>query len=152
MRRIIMFGLTAVLALGMLTLGAAPAQAGGVAYTFSVASLGPAPPGAASGGGGVLFDGGAAGGHVAFSANGQLIFHLHPESWSVFAVIGSLVFLDVCFTAHDIKGVSGFPPATTICITDPGGPGAVLVTGGPVFMDVDGDGKADSLLRITPVN
>lgn len=120
------------------------ASAGGnskVAYTWTVADLGQG-----IWGGGPLFADGATGGNFAFSAeNGQLIFHLHPTSWSE-VVPGEAV--DICFALHEIKGSSGLPPS--FCFTDIG---IVLpVTGTPIIIPNPDVPDLQLLIRVTPAN
>lgn len=136
MKRALMFSLSVLLALGMLTLGAVPASAGGrqVVYTFAVADLGQG-----VWGGGPLNADGSVGGHIAFSAgNGQLIYHLHGAFW--FEPFPG--FLVICFTVHAIKGPA---PPSPFCA-------GVFVSGTPVLIDFDGDGNPDFMIRATPAN
>ncbi len=141
-----LLGLVVTLALGMLALGAMSAQAGGkrVVYTFSVASLGDPVPGFPSGGGGPLFADGTAGGQFGVSIdNGAIVQIGKLTSWAPFTVLpDGTVVIEACVDGHTIKGDV---PDFSFCEL-------VAVTGGPVFIDVDGDGKADVMLRITPAN
>ena len=92
-------------------------------------------------GGGPLFADGTARGHVPISfANGQIIVHFHPTSWSE---IDPGVLLEVCFDVHQIKGPSIFPPS--LCEELP-------LTGTPIFEDLDEDGNPDIMLRATIAN
>ncbi|NIN63299.1 MAG: hypothetical protein GTO63_00990 [Anaerolineae bacterium] len=148
MRRAVVLGLSAVLALGVLALAAGPVQAGGrkVEYTFSAAYLGPLPevvPGIVTGGGGALFDDGSVRGNLAISAGqGQFIAHVYGTEWTE-TILNGAPAIWFCFTVHFIKPMD--MPDEADCLPAP-------VTGGPLFFDLDGDGKADWMIRISPVN
>jgi hypothetical protein len=118
-----------VLGIAILPTAAVFASSGSaVKYTWAIADLGQG-----FWGGGSLFADGSAGGNVPFSAgNGQLVFQIHPTSWS--DVAPGLV--DICFQTQAIKGVPFFPPYA--CIDLP-------VTGAPVVFD-------GFMIRVSPVN
>ncbi len=146
MKRAIVLGLSVTLALAILALGAMPAQAGGkkVVYTFSVASLGEPVAGFPSGGGGPLFADGTAGGQFGVSiGNGEIIQIGKVTSWAPVGVLpDGTVVIGVCIEVHTIKGDV---PDFSFC-------GEGVVTGTPVFIDFNGDGSPDAILRITPAN
>lgn len=118
-----------VLVLAILPTTAAFASAGSaVKYTWAIADLGQG-----AWGGGPLFADGSAAGNVAFSAvNGQVVFQIHPVSWT--STIPGLV--NICLQTQAIKGTPFFPPVG--CIDLP-------VTGGPVNL-------GGFIIRVTPVN
>ncbi|MCI0556015.1 MAG: hypothetical protein L0287_34160 [Anaerolineae bacterium] len=111
---------------------------GNVVATFTIADLGQG-----AWGGGSLFADGTANGHIPFSfLDGQVIFHLHPASWS-WIVPGAVI--EICFDTHMIKNTMGLPIPPSFCATLP-------VTGTPVLVDFDSDGNPDQVLRVTLAN
>ena len=140
--------LFAVTALVVVTLGfgSAPAPSKGkkVVYTASAAALGMTQVfGQSTGSGMVMFDDGTMKGMVVVSSIspslGQVIFHYQPLRW-VETVPGEQLLLT--FEMRWIKGSAPYPPILEI---------PVPVTGGPTFIDNDGDGRNDFMLRVTPV-
>jgi hypothetical protein len=144
MRKIIvLFGVLVLAAL--MTTGAIADGNSNVAYTWTLADLGQG-----IWGGGPLFADGSTGGNLPFSAeNGQLIFHLHPTSWS-YVVPGESV--DICFTLHEIKGSLGFPPS--FCLTEVFSPAGIPVTGTGMPLIIPNPDVPDLnlLIRVTPAN
>jgi hypothetical protein len=133
-----------ILALLLVASTATVASAGDnskVEYTWTLSDLGQG-----VWGGGPLYADGSAAGNLAFSGfNGGLVFHLHPTSWHE-VVPGKVV--DICFTLHEIKGETGFPPA--YCLSDVG----VLlpVTGTPIIIPNPDVPDLQLLMRVTPTN
>jgi hypothetical protein len=148
MRKSIVLLLVIAIMVGSLTIGAATAEGNGkkVMYTVSAASLGkPMIFGQPSGSGMVLFDDGSMKGMIAVSTEsstfGQLIFQYHPVSW-----VGPVPGVGLVLTL-ELRWIKGFAPyPTTLVIPMPAD------TGGPIFVDNDGDGDADFMLRVTPVS
>ena len=144
MRKAIAIGMAAAMVfIGIMVL-APPAAAGAknVEYTFHMATFGQPGPWQASGAGVPLFSDGSAIGHIAISTgNGKLILHGHPTGW--FA--GGPGIVSVVMGFHKLKDEIGFPLPPVAVLSFP-------VTGSPVFQDVDGDGQADLVFWLQPVN
>ena len=130
--------LVGVVLLAAFLLTSVASASGNVVATFTIADLGQG-----AWGGGSLFADGTARGHIPFSfLDGQVIFHLHPASWSW--VVPEAV-IEICFDTHVIKNTVGLPIPPSFCVTLP-------VTGTPVLVDFDGDGNPDQVLRVTLAN
>ncbi len=140
MRKIIVL-IGVLLLVALMTTVASAGDDSNVAYTWTVTELGQG-----FWGGGPLFADGSTGGNLAVSGrNGEVIFHLHPTSWTE-VVPGEAV--DICFTLHEIKGDSGLPPAFCGSAF-----GLVLpVTGTPVMIPNPISPDVRLLIRVTPAN
>jgi hypothetical protein len=130
--------LIGVVLLAAISLTSVASASGNVVATFTIADLGQG-----AWGGGSLFADGTASGHIPFSfLDGQVIFHLHPTSWS-WVVPGTVI--EICFDTHVIKNMVGLPIPPSFCATLP-------VTGTPVLVDFNGGGNPDQVLRVTLAN
>jgi hypothetical protein len=144
MRKSIVLLVVIAVVVGSFTLGTVAAESKGkkVMYTASAASMGqPTQFGQPGGMGLVMFNDGSINGKIAVSSlNGNLIFHYNPVMWMEL-VPGALILLRL--ELRWIKGYAPYPSTVEMPIP---------VTGGPAFIDNDGDGKADFMLRVTPVS
>jgi hypothetical protein len=114
-----------------------PAEARTVLYTFTVTELGQGQHGSVA-----LFDDFTVRGRLAVSlANGAVVVHLIPQFWEPFP--GEEVI--VCFIFRVIMAPSDFPPLPPLlCAVPP-------LSGTPIHVDNDGDGKTDLISRLTKV-
>jgi hypothetical protein len=90
-------------------------------------------------GGGPLFDDGKVGGNVSVSfENGKIFFLLQPTEWS--QVDSETV--NICYNVRVIKNEPNIPLPPFFCDTAP-------ITGTPVKIDIDGNGRFELLIRVT---
>jgi hypothetical protein len=144
----VIIGLVAiVLAIGLLSLPASvEGQGKKVVYTSSTAVIsdGAFFPQA---GGFTLFDDGSVTGVTRMTLfDGNVILVAHGATWS-YVVPGE--FVQLCTEVHVVKNVTDLPDEVFVDVFACSPPKPV--SGLPLFVDLNGDGEPDVILRLTPV-